>query len=131
MPLAMHMARGVVMRAAIRWGLLVLLGAAGAGCASHHDMHMTRMRAPGYLVPTTAIVQHEGTRGRETAEQVLPSSDGDVWIVRGERTVEGNLPIGGISAMSIYTYDVQTLSHRHGDYGYRYRVGTQTAVSIP
>ncbi len=118
------------MRGMFKIGLLAVTGALSVGCEAHHARQM-RMHEPGYFVPTAVVVQDDRRRGVGTSDQLLPSSDGDVWFVRGEKTVAGKTPIAEFSAVSVYTYDYQRISNYPDGNGYRYRMGVESRISAP
>jgi hypothetical protein len=86
---------------------------------------------PLYYVPSAAIVQKAGFATAAQPSQILPGSDGEVYIVRGEKTVMGNTPIAEYSSYSIYTYDAQAIAIPGSGFGYRYRWVQQQGISLP
>jgi len=87
--------------------------------------------APLYYVPSAAIVQKAGYMTPAQPAQILPGSDGEWYIARGEKMAFGNLPIAEYSSYSIYTYDVQTIGSPRSGYGYRYRSLWQEGIAAP
>jgi len=109
---------------------VVLVGMAMGGCAQEH--HLRQVREPAYYVPTAAIVQTEGPQlVASSAAQALPSSDGDYYFPRGEKTAMGNIPLYGISSFAIFTYDTQRIASPGDGSGYRYRWGIQQGATVP
>src|SRR3954453_17087033 len=63
---------------------------------------------------------------------LLPGSDGDYFIPRGENFVYGGYLTGAVSDYTIYTYDSQNISIQNsGASGYRYRWIVQQGSSSP
>lgn len=118
-------------------GLVVLLG----GCAATPQSPAIQSPPPFY-VPATAMRTggHHATGDTNgitplqlaiNPEQVLPGSDADsLFAPRGEKVVYGALSYGGLSAFTIYTYDVQNISSPFGS-GFRYRWLVQSGVTVP
>ena len=65
------------------------------------------------------------------AGDVLPASDGDVFIARGEKFIWGELPVAASSSYTTFTYDAQVISRDQGNVGYRYRWVVQQGISLP
>ena len=116
------------MPSVLKVGFVFLLGAAAAGCAAHPAPQL-RVREPGFYVPTAAIVQMRGRETATSAYQMLPTSDGEYYIARAEKTVWGDIPVYESTSYSVETYDVQTIANRGTGNGYRYRWGLQQGLS--
>ena len=110
-------------------GALIVAVLGLGGCAHSHSARLPR--GPLYYVPSAAIVQRAGFETAAQPSQVLPGSDGEVFIARGEKMVFGNTPLAEYSAYSIYTYDAQAIGSRHGGNGYRYRSLWQEGIAAP
>jgi hypothetical protein len=102
-----------------------------AGCATEHPRSAHR-HAPGFLVPTAVIV---GDGNRAVAAQggsILPGSDGDYDIPRGEKVAYGGTSFGDTSFYTTYTFDAQAIAIPHtGGTGYRYRWIVQQGAASP
>jgi hypothetical protein len=110
--------------------MAVMAGAAGlAGCAHSHVRQGAE--GPSYFVPTAAIVQMPSYPMAAQPNQVLPGSDGDYYIARGEKTVLGRTPLAEYSTYSVYTYDAQAIAVPGSGFGYRYRWIVQQGISAP
>jgi hypothetical protein len=105
------------MRGSITAVILAVMGV--GGCA--HPQARRALPAPPYFVPTAAIVQMPGCETPAQPGQILPESDGDYYLARGERTAIGNVPLAEYSAFSIYTYDAQEIGVPGNGFGFRYR----------
>ena len=97
----------------------MVLAAGLGGCAHSHSRQA--QESPLYFVPTAAIVQMPGRETKAQPNQVLPASDGDYFIARGEITAIGNTPLAQYSTYSVYTYDAQAIAVPGSGFGYRYR----------
>ena len=106
-----------------------MLLAVGLGGCSHSHARLTQR--PPYFVPTAAIVQMPGYESRTQPDQILPASDGDYFIARGERTALGNVPLAEYSSYAVYTYDAQAIAVPGSGSGYRYRWILQQGYSGP
>jgi hypothetical protein len=100
----------------------------GLGGCAHSHFRQAR-EGPQYFVPTAAIVQMPGRETKAQPDQVLPASDGEYYIARGERTAFGNTPLATMSTYSIYTYDAQAIAVPGSGFGYRYRWIVQQGYS--
>src|SRR5690242_502584 len=97
-----------------------------AGCSSQPQSTTTTEDI--LYVPSSAIVN--SGRERLMPNQILPAWEGDVLIARAEKTAYGSIPLAGISAFTLYSYDAQPTYIRHsGGTGYRYRWVWQQGVS--
>jgi hypothetical protein len=81
------------------------------------------------FVPSTAMIQPYIRPA--VSYQVLPGSDGEIFIARGEKAVDGSLPLAGLSSFTTFTYDAQVISRDQGNVGYRYRWVVQQGVNAP
>jgi len=92
--------------------ILAVLLAGLTGCIS--EKAETVAKEPGFIAPFTGVA-----RARTNADNALPSSDGDLLILRGDKFAYGtSAPV----SYSIYTYDTQNIGIRNsGGSGYRYR----------
>ena len=104
--------------------LFLALAAPAWGCSEKPNN--ARQALPPNLVPTTAIVNN---RPKDPftpppvslAYNVLPASDTDYFIPRGEREAIGVTPLFEYTAYSVSTYDEQFLGIGRFGYGYRSR----------
>jgi hypothetical protein len=110
------------------WIMAALLAATLCGCA-HSRARLAQ--EPPYFVPTSAIVQMSGYATPAQPDQVLPASDGDYFIARGEKTVLGHTPLAEYQTYSVYTYDSQMIAVPGNGYGYRYRWIIQQGYAAP
>ncbi len=118
----------MIMRGLITAALVLAAGL--SGCA-HSQNPRGQKRLP-YFVPTAAIVQIPGYETRAQPSQVLPASDGDYYIARGERMAVGNTPLDQYTSYSIYTYDAQAIAVPESGFGYRYRwIYQQGTAALP
>ena len=96
------------------------------------------------LVPSTALVAPKGPRPAAAPTrlvpypailnpyQVLPATDGEIFIARGERSAYGAYQLSEFSAYTIYTYDSQPIYvPTTGGSGYRNRWIVQQGISFP
>jgi hypothetical protein len=119
----------VRMRGLITAAILVAVGLAGGGGCANSQPRLAG--PPPYFVPTAAIVQMPDYDSRAQPDQILPGSDGDYFIARGQRTALGNTSLGEYSVYSVYTYDAQAISVPGSGTGYRYRWILQQGYSGP
>ena len=96
-----------------------------AGCAT--QPREVVLQGERYYVPTAALIQRPGNT--INAANVLACGDDDVIFGRAEKSLDGAVPMGGISAFTIYTYDAQRISSDRGSSGYRYRWVVQQGIS--
>jgi len=113
--------------------LFIALAAPAWGC-SETEHSTARQGPPLNFVPTAAIVNNQPKDPFtpppvSLAYNVLPASDTDFFIPRGEREAIGTTPLYEYSAYSVFTYDVQPVGIRHSGYGYRYRWLLESGVS--
>jgi hypothetical protein len=111
--------------------MATMMLAPGLGACAHSHSRQAQER-PLYFVPSAAIVQMPGRETRSQPDQVLPASDGEYFIARGERTAFGNTPMAEYSSYSVYTYDAQAIGLPGSGFGYRYRwILQQGYSSVP
>jgi hypothetical protein len=85
-----------------------------------------------YYVPSATITNTRYFAVAAHPDQILPSSDGEYYIPRGERLATGMTSQGEATYYSIYTYDAQAISVPNtGGYGYHYRWILQQGLAVP
>jgi len=98
-----------------------------AGCASTPREPI--VTAEHYYVPTAALIHRPGSPINPA--NVLACGADEVVYGRDEKAIYGAVPVAGVSAFTIYTFDAQRISSDQGSSGYRYRWVVQQGISAP
>jgi hypothetical protein len=110
---------------------LALTAALLAGCSETHAREARRTCPPPLLVPYAAIIQRPSHPMPALASAILPASDGDFFVPRGEKSVYGSFSIGDISSYTLYRMDSQLIDDTPGSTSYQYRWVIQQGVAFP
>src|SRR5690242_8818636 len=120
--------------------LCLCLAGLFAGCEAQKPAGTTviihqepSVRSGVFFAPSTMVASRGAVAPAvPQANLLLPGSDGDYFIPRGENFVYGGYSTGAVSDYTIYTYDSQNISIQNsGASGYRYRWIVQQGSSSP
>jgi len=109
---------------------ILVIGLVGSGLGLGGCTAEPPAGQPGYYVPFAAVSRpYQMARGNPA--HLLPlEAEADYQIGRQDRGYWGAVQLGGESSYTEYTYDAQPIGTRDG-LGYRYHIGSKSAVSVP